>query len=209
MKALAIYNSKNKRFRRDGDEFKREAHYWRGAQGDEPYPIKFADVTDGRIRKEIRKMKGLSVLGVFDHGTPRGLPRMRESWRGVGGLARAIASVTDKITIILYACSCGRGWRWWKPRNKRDIEVRAESYNPRDGYAIALCCELAKLGVKGDVWAHLTAGHTTRNPNIVRVRQRLSHDGDIDGIVKRERVRVANMSGPNRFTFWRQFVVLS
>ncbi len=208
MKMLAIYNGKNKRFRRDGDEFKREAWKWLDANQDNDLPLSsVVDVRDGRIRREIRKMKGgLDVLAIFDHGTPRGLPRMRESYKCVAGLAKTIAGVTRKITIILYACSCGRGW--WKRRwkNKADIEVQVDSYSPRDGYAVALCCELSKLGVDAEIFAHLTAGHTTRNPFVVWV-------GRVGNMIFREawgyprsphwKQWKADMRGPKRFTFWR------
>jgi len=204
---LAIYNGKNKRFRHDGDEFEREALAWAEVQNANGDTAVLTDVRDGRIRAEIRKMKsGLDVLAIFDHGTPKGLPRMRESYKNVKGLAETIAGVTDKITIILYACSCGRGWWWWKPKNKKSIDVKADSYNPRDGYAIALGCELAKLGVEAKVIAHLTAGHTTRNPHVVSVfpfagnvvRERWSNLTTHDW-----KYWVADMKTEYRFTFWK------
>ena len=174
MRMLGIYNSTNKRFRKDGDEFQREALAWSQVQ---PEPVELVDVRDGRVRREIRKVDvwqpakdGLAVLAFFDHGKPKGLPRMRENLGNVKGLAATIASVTSKITIILYACSCGRGWWWRKWRNKKNISDRVSTYNPRDGYAVALCCELLDLGVDAEVWAHLSAGHTTRNPHVVAIR---------------------------------------
>ena len=104
---LAIYNGRNKKFRHDGDEFQREALGWSKAQ---PEPVELVDVRDGKIRAEIRKMTdGLDVLAIFDHGTPKGLPRMRESYRNVKGLAETIAGVTDRITVVLYACCVGGG----------------------------------------------------------------------------------------------------
>lgn len=229
MKMLAIYNSTNKKFRRDGDEFAREARKWAGTQlpnsGSVPHVV---DVQDGRVRAEIRKMKlapgvnGLDVLAIFDHGTPRGLPRMRESLGNVKGLAETIAGVTKKITVVLFSCSCGRGWwgrfgfRWMNKRNKRDMKTPADSYSPRDGYAVALCCELAKLGVNAEVWAHLTKGHTTRNPHVVEI-DRLVFIGETDAEAKltvyRGRFRAPgnfgwkqwkrDLKGPLRFTFWR------
>jgi hypothetical protein len=215
MKMLAIYNGTNKRFRHDGDEFEREAHAWcnhlySAEQRDEPGGVIVSrDVRDGRVRAEIRKMTdGLDVLAIFDHGTPRGLPRMRESYKNVKGLASVIAGVTNKITIILYACSAGRGWWWWKPKNKRDTECKVAEYNPRDGYATALCCELRKLGVDAFVWAHSTAGHTTRNPHVVAVNM-----GICEQFVYRRRwvipgtapwkTWVNAMKTEYRFTFWR------
>ncbi len=205
---LAVYNGKNKRFRRDGDEFKREAHKWAAAS---PTPVALYDVRDGRVREKIRTEKdGLDVLAIFDHGTPKGLPRMRESYKCVKGLAETIAGVTDKITIILYACGCGRGWWWRKWRNKRDMESRIGFYNPRDGYAVALTCELTKLGVDAQVYAHLTAGHTTRNPHVVHCEKNKRH-GDPEWEVWRRGVMQgsswkqwrADMNGPLRFTFWK------
>ena len=176
MKMLGIYNSTNRRFRKDGDEFEREADKWSEAQS-EADSIALADVTDGRVRAEIRGMPNLDVLAIFDHGSPKGLTRMRENLGNVKGLAATIAGVTDKITIILYACSCGRGWwgrfgfRWMNMINKHNMYTSPDAYSPRDGYAIALCCELAKLGVEAEAWAHLTKGHTTQNPHIVRIHK--------------------------------------
>lgn len=207
MKALAIYNGKNKRFRKDGDEFEREAWAWLKANNHDAQ-TRLVDVRDGRIRREIRQMTdGLDVLAIFDHGTPRGLPRMRESYKGVKGLAKTIANVTKKITIILYACSCGRGWWWWKPKNKRDIcKVRIGSYSPRDGYALALCCELEMLGVDAEVFAHFTAGHTTRNPHVAWCygpRSGLYRDHWIRPGSPEWKQWKVDMRGPLRFTFWR------
>lgn len=209
MRMLAIYNGKNKLGRHDGDEFQREAWDFYHAHMPDNF-VSYVDIRDGRIRREIKFHggTGLDVLAIFDHGTPKGLPRMRESYKNVRGLAETIASVTDKITIILYACSCGRGWWWWKPKNKRNIEVHANSYNPRDGYAVALACELTKLGVDAEVFAHLTAGHTTQNPHIVRI----GLENRLTGLIGRGRwvgpkdrdwvAWVAKMKTEYRFTFW-------
>jgi len=203
---LAIYNGRNKKFRHDGDEFQREALGWSKAQ---PEPVELVDVRDGKIRAEIRKMTdGLDVLAIFDHGTPKGLPRMRESYRNVKGLAETIAGVTDRITVVLYACSCGRGWWWWKPKNKKYKRCAPREYNPRDGYAMALACELLKIGVTVEVWAHLTTGHTTRNPHVVWAGHAVPYN-----IITRQRPLSPgtpewkqwkiDMRGPKRFTFWK------
>lgn len=214
MKMLGIYNLTNKRFRKDGDEFRREALAWAKCQS-EPYNewssrpgARLVNVTDGRVRREIRKMTdGLDVLAFFDHGRPQGLPRMRENLGNVKGLAATIAGVTSKITIILYACSCGRGWWWRKWRNKKNISDRVSTYNSRDGYAVALCCELLDLGMNAEVWAHLSAGHTTRNPHVVAIR------GTVADWFQRLRAAKPrtlawkqwkrDLKGPLRFTFWR------
>lgn len=214
MKMLAVFNGTNKKFRHDGDEFAREALAWSRANTPDdpslPWPDspRLADVRDGRIRREIQDMYGLNVLAIFDHGTPKGLPRMRENLGNVKGLAETIAGVTDKIQIVLFACSCGRGWWWWKPKNKRNVCVNLNDYNPRNGYAIALCCELAKLGVDAEIFAHLTAGHTTRNPHMAGVSPLVGGD-----LVWRTRLVEpgapswrrwkADMRGPLRFTFWK------
>ena len=214
MRMLGIYNSTNKRFRKDGDEFEREAWEWAiETEGVDDVAL-LVNVTDGRVRREIRKMTdGLDVLAFFDHGKPKGLPRMRENLGNVKGLAATIAGVTSKITIILYSCSCGRGWwgrlgfRWMNKRNKADTSDRVSTYNPRDGYAVALCCELLDLGVDAEVWAHLSAGHTTRNPHVVAIR------GTVADWFQRLRAAKPrtlawkqwkrDLKGPLRFTFWQ------
>lgn len=216
-KMLVIYNGTNKRLRRDGDEFKREAKAWAEAQETRPLdpnatvnplPPQLVDVRDGRIRAEIRQMtNGLDVLAIFDHGTPKGLPRLRESYRNVKGLAKTIANVTNKITIILYACSCGRGWWWRKWWNKKDGSISRLYHDPRDGYAMALAAELDALGVDATIYAHLTAGHTTRNPHLVKV-----HKVGGQGLPVRTRMAkpgtpnwrhwVADLKTDYRFTFW-------
>jgi len=227
MRMLAIYNGTNKRFRHDGDEFAREARNWYDANMSEPVvglfganPNFIVDVRDGRIRRQIKGMtRGLDVLAIFDHGTPKGLPRMRESYKCAAGLAKTIAGVTDKITIILYACSCGRGW-WWNKNRKGDKVIdpglprkygsnMARWYSPSVGYAIALCSELFLNNVDATVWAHLTAGHTTRNPHVVRI----GLESKLTGLIERKRFVTpgtpewkqwkADMRGPRRFTFWR------
>ena len=222
MKMLGIYNSKNKFGRKDGDEFEREAEAWAGAQPIDTslfptlFPPRLADVRDGRIRREIRGMKnGLDVLAIFDHGTPKGLPRMRESYKCVKGLAETIAGVTDKITIILYCCSCGKGWWWNKLRwlrwrkNKRDFAIKGSDLNPREGYAAVLSAELEKLGVEANIYAHLTWGHCCMLPHVARVTN-IGRDAKL--ISRRHLVTPgtpewkqwkADMRGPKRFTFWK------
>ena len=225
-KMLVIYNGTNKRLRRDGDEFKREAKAWAEAQETRPLdpnatvnplPPQLVDVRDGRIRAEIRQMtNGLDVLAIFDHGTPKGLPRLRESYRNVKGLAKTIANVTNKITIILYACSCGKGWWWNKFRwlrwrkNKRDFVIHSDTLSPREGYAAVLAAELGKLGVMADVYAHLTWGHCCRLPHVAWIMNRKNHNNTC--LIERERLVTpgtpewkkwkADMKGPKRFTFW-------
>lgn len=220
-KCLAIYNGKNRwyrnRFWRDGAEFQREALAWSLAQ---PEPVELVDVRDGRVRREIRKMKnGLDVLAIFDHGSPRGLPRMRENLGNIRGLAAAISSVTDQITIILYSCSCGRGWwgRWGfrrlNKRNKKNAVVSIGGYSPRDGYAIALTCELERLGVDAEVFAHLTRGHCCQNPHVVGVSSirgwRVWRTRVVSPGTPKWRRWKANMKGEKRFTFWHGDVVAS
>jgi len=222
MKMLAIYNGTNKKFRHDGDEFQREARDFFWLHSPEPDPVfganpcHLANVRDGKVRAEIRKMtRGLDVLAIFDHGTPKGLPRMRESYKNVKGLAETIAGVTDKITIILYACSCGKGWWWNKFRrlrakkNKRDFTIHADKLHPREGYAPLLASELGKLGVEATVWAHLTWGHCCRLPHVALVENLYDPGCNVErkrfvapGTPEWKQWK-ADMKTDYRFKFWR------
>lgn len=139
-----------------------------------------------KVFDSILKNKKLDSLALFCHGWQKGLSLGFSSKRGpiitdeVESLAQHISAVcsTRKIKIALYACLTGRGCYWWwkrknnktlldRPKNIENAIVQEVTY--KDGFAMLLCSELKKLGVQALVTAHLTAGHTTMNPNKVSI----------------------------------------
>jgi len=144
MNHLVIYNPTNKPGKRDGDEFAREAfayaEYHRG-RGEKIYRMTHAEMTGDHSMN-------VDVVAIFCHGTP--------TWLGLGTVAKGpngLASwicqfARPMVSVCLYACSTGRAI-------------------PGECYARELHDSISGTGRGCVVWAHTTAGHTTRNPNLV------------------------------------------
>ncbi|MHC4621669.1 MAG: hypothetical protein ACYTEQ_28335 [Planctomycetota bacterium] len=187
-----------RRRKRDGDEFVREMEtafsYYDDDDGDlvsykipkKPDSEKRWDIFNALRATGSDEFGKLDNLLLFCHGWTTGISlgfRSRRRWRNtqeVPALAKAIADVCNpEINIGIFGCLTGRGAFWWNPAkrnyktlqdNLKNLEDRLEKIvTYREGFAMLLCSELWKLGVKAQITAHLTAGHTTRNPHKVRV----------------------------------------
>ena len=145
MNHLVIYNPTNRFGKGDGDEFRREAmaytEYHR-ERGDKVYSMT-------GIEMSLDHAMNVDVVSIFCHGTPM--------WLGLGNVARKPADLAawlcqfaaPMVTVCLYACSTGRDTTSGKC------------------YAQELHRAIMETGRPCIVWAHTTAGHTTRNPNLV------------------------------------------
>lgn len=113
---------------------------------------------------------GLDRIALFCHGWPKGIS-FGLSIKDVPELATTIAAVSEKVVYIaLFACLTGKGAFWGGSKNKKNTENRYEKIvTGREGFAMFLCSELFKLGIEAEITAHLTSGHTTRNPYKVRI----------------------------------------
>ena len=181
--------------KKGGDEFKREA----GALHD--LWMRDRAINDLKLRsfyKESKKKKQDVILNAIEvgrcdisriaflcHGTPKGISLGFKS-PDVQRLAGSIAAncANRLVHIGLYACLTGRGKFWWWFKKdfrslrdrKKNIEDRAEEIvTHREGFAMLLCSELNKLGVDAVITAHLSVGHTTKNPLKVRIRKHGEH----------------------------------
>jgi hypothetical protein len=204
--SLVFADTHNTKGKVDGDEFGRQAtrcgNAWDGA-----LRIGWRD-SDNHKRPAVRRkaildeIKRAALLagenkahwafGFFCHGWPTGLS-LGFKLAHVPELADAIAEAVPEgaeLSIGLFACSTGRSRFLWRPeaRNKADYYKPMMDVGKRDGFAMLLCAELAKRGRYARITAHLTSGHTTRNPHKVRIqpvgqpieikRERMVDDGD-------------------------------
>jgi len=154
MNSLIIASTRNRLLMHDGDEFGREADAcWRtwSKRGDSQI-VKYD--AKGGVRKrdavahifDIYDGPPLDAIAFFCHGMPRSLDN---AWnmKNVKRLAAAMAPhCSSCVDVVLYACSCGK-------------------YS--NGFGVELSERLDCLEVDATIWAHTTAGHTSRNPNVV------------------------------------------
>lgn len=101
----------------------------------------------------------LELLAFFCHGWSDGIQGGFKC-KHVRGLARELQAVAaPEFTVALYCCSTG---------DDRDPTTAQKQPGPGGdgGFADRLRDELCELGVAATVFAHETAGHTTRNPYV-------------------------------------------
>ena len=130
-----------------------------------------------RAIEDIQDNPGFDTLAFFCHGSWKWLFGSGHQIWNLSELASAIASSCyvdpatkqPRVTIILYACSCGRGKRV-VPWSRRQAIVERSSIQGQHGFAHMLSAELGTLGVKARVFAHTAKGDTTRNPLLCRVK---------------------------------------
>jgi hypothetical protein len=145
MNHLVIYNPINKPGKHDGNEFASEAgayHVHHHERGDKVYRMTHVEMADDHAMS-------VDVVSIFCHGTP--------TWLGLGAIAKEPAGLASwlcqfaapMVTVCLYACSTGKSTAGGKC------------------YARELHEAIIDTGRGCIVWAHTTAGHTTRNPNLV------------------------------------------
>lgn len=161
----------------------------------------------------------LKSVSILCHGWQTGISlgfRSRRNGRTtveVEQLAKAIAESCSggNITVRLFCCLAGRSaYKWWKKKSIWSMQDRTKNVedvqitNPtwRDGFAMHLCGELKKRGVDATIYAHLTSGHSTRNPYKVEIKSYA--DTDEAGNVYISRRRIVG-KGP-RWRRWIEFL---
>ena len=203
MSALVITESRNRLGKRDGDEFKREASrmwsWW--AEQENIADCALHDVgtaskaeKQSRVLGAISSVRALDRVAFFCHGTSRGIS-LGFSVDNIAILADALAGAAGPVLHVgLYACLTGRGAFFGGAKNKKNTGYRCESVvTAREGFAMLLCSELKKRGVSAEITAHLTSGHTTKNPYKVRVSPT---NGDI------MRVRLCDNTPRDKWIKW-------
>jgi hypothetical protein len=126
---------------------------------------------------------GIDSLALFCHGWSSGIqagfavkdiPELVNALGGIGGV---------ELRVALYCCSTGED-----PRDNfcdaSGTDTRRDS-NPGDGsFADHLRDELCRTGhADCSVFAHRTAGHTTRNPNVIIFEGSGSSVGGFGGVM--------------------------
>lgn len=142
-------------------EARRFLAYWEG-EGFEPHETLIDNRRSYGLRRveteaAIAKVPHLKHLAVFAHGWASGIQIGYRVIRA-GQLADAISAVAhdDEPIVSLYCCSTGASQTQGLPGGD-------------GGFADTLRDELCKRGlVHCRVDAHVTAGHTTRNPHVRR-----------------------------------------
>jgi hypothetical protein len=127
----------------------------------------------------IRKVRNCDRLVYFGHGWKTGcqlgwninncwelVQKFSEIWHNGDG---RLDPCRIPITVVLYACSTAEG--------KTDLD---DSVGTQGGFADRLRDCLRARGIRGEVIAHRTAGHTGWNPYLVR----LSTEGPTHWFVK-------------------------
>lgn len=195
---LVIVDTKNRRGKTDGDEFRREAdafaktcdgdvsrlylHAGDSAKNDKQLRESVLDFINGEV--------GVQSVSFFCHGWQTGISAGFRTRRGlvvtdeIEQLARAISRACNGTVVIrLFACLTGRGkYWWWKKRSIWGLRDRPKNIDDRimygdaqwrDGFAMMLCEGLQRQGVESVIFANLTSGHTTRNPHRVIIESKL------------------------------------
>lgn len=168
--------SSRKKWRHDGDEFVREANRFAAldeADGREVVLRQYTKKNKYSLRSQtltdIDDYPGPELYAFFCHGSWKWIFGTGHHVWNVAELARAISlHGYMTTTIALYACSCGR-CRTVLPWQKRRPVVERERIQGKDGVAHRLSAELGAMGARAKVFAHTTAGHTTRNPNLCMI----------------------------------------
>ncbi len=169
MKHLCIYTNTNTligtlggsatpRFKRDGDEFTREAKAYQkhhisqgsevwthGISARQPFKDRLWDFSRV-IGQHVRDHGNADVLAYWGHGYQRGI-QLGFKWRhGAQLLANDMIGLNAK-TLILYACSCAKG---------------------KNNFMLWIAQELIKKGFYDfKLIGHDRKGHTMRNPFVV------------------------------------------
>jgi hypothetical protein len=171
MNSLILADVRNRLFKRDGEEFKREAYkaanLWLDDGECEVHELKSKRFWAKNIQstKAISNYRGaIDRFALFSHGT--------WGWNSAGfykwnckDLAQAlVAKANNKLEIVLYSCQNGRS-RW----TRKDLNKPVNQVTYKDGFAAQLCAELHRRGMDPIIWAHTTRGHLSRNPYLVRI----------------------------------------
>ena len=108
------------------------------------------------VEAEIRIVGKLDTVALFCHGLARGI-QTGHDLATVSTLAEAIAASAGpsrRLVVTLYACDAA--------------DSPGDGPGGDGGFADALRDALAERGITGHVDAHVTTGHTTRNPYVRR-----------------------------------------
>lgn len=147
--------------------FQPEAKRWLQWAGDgklvlfdnnRPYPSRRKEIADALIALPGK----IDSIGFFCHGWRSGLQ--------VGYLNQQVEQFAGKLNralvpngrVILYACDAARDW---DADRKDDI---APGPGGDGGFAALLWDAMAAIGFAGELFAHATEGHTSRNPYVRR-----------------------------------------
>jgi hypothetical protein len=106
------------------------------------------------------KERGIKSVAFFCHGWKTGF------WMGwnlgnIKELASDLPNAQD-MTVVLYSCSTGSG-------GDETVDMEYPGPGAEGGFADHLRDALEARGRKGRIVAHTTAGHTTSNPNAIRL----------------------------------------
>ena len=191
MKHLILYVSTNSQGKRDGDEFTREARAYARYHGDRgdrctliPVPTHLpalrrpAAVERAMLEADREPGDPIDVFAYFGHGTER--------WIQTG---HTLATLPDLVAVAAKILSKSPAI-WWaacrtaadNPRAPRAGEIS------RGGILQQFVLRLLEYGIAATAWGHLTAGHTTRNPNLAVITP----------------FGAARVSGGERFTLQRE-----
>jgi hypothetical protein len=172
--------AKNRPGFKDGDEFVREMQAM-SKKFDDPIMTRCYKRAYWLRRKEFLEdliPTESKTIALFCHGSKHWIYGIGYNRVNINLLADQLKDNCERATIILYACSCGKG----KGKN-----YPVGSVPKKAGVAMMLSDALHKRGMKVKTIAHTTRGHATRNPNVVFIEKKNALSTDF--IVKKTVVK--------------------
>lgn len=184
MWTLAIYSSENTGGLKDATgAFIPEARAFAqeyGVQEQDMLAVNCRDYSTIRRREAVcsflRNKRDVGLIGIFCHGYPVGL-QVGFKKQHCDLLTRYLKMCCrGDVKIVLYACSTGSNRQTKKERAPRNIGPATDG-----GFADTLRDCMIDEGFRGGwIDAHKTAGHTTRNPYVLRFYNEPPFEADWD-----------------------------
>lgn len=122
-------------------------------------PVRLAQV---RRWIDEQQPRSVDTLALFCHGWKNGL-QIGVRIATARSFAEALAAVcTPDLRVVLYCCDAARD------ADDERVDDTLPGPGGNGGFADKLRDELGRAGVQATIYAHATAGHTTRNPWVRR-----------------------------------------
>lgn len=164
MRHLILYMDKNSEGKHDGDEFKAEMKLYKQFHenlGAETKVVLIPCDTPAlrrpmAVEQSIKTAFSLGgsevfdVLAYFGHGTESWIQTGHTITKNLPGFVEVLQQVLSPDPMIWFAA----------------CRTAGNSKDPKGGFLEQLVVSLGKFGVEATAWGHVTAGHTTRNPNL-------------------------------------------
>lgn len=155
------------------------------------------------VLDEIAGNPGIERAILFCHGFPKKI-QFGFNTDNIDTLTRALVAsngraLNRQLDVVIYACSCAR--RPGLGKRKRVYFPAHEVTNGSFAHMLALSLS-AHTSLDINVWAHFTAGHTSRNPYVIWFGRRDTVAWYIKPFSIHWGPWIRDMRGPLRFNFF-------